>query len=187
MIVCPQCLSERLERTARETYLEIILSCAGLYPYRCERCGARLLRMNYTQLFSVIGSGLIGLVFLGIGTSYWKSLLRQANHRPANILTLQLYGSYDGPADRQTIRVPMEDTLTNESVVAMSEAGMSAKLMRVLVLTYPHSFRVDASSLIRLKRSRVDEDVIQAVIEATQSPGVPTAIRPQPARAMLSP
>ena len=59
MIVCPQCLSERLERTGRETYLEIILSCAGLYPYRCERCGARLLRMNYTQLFSVIGSGLI--------------------------------------------------------------------------------------------------------------------------------
>jgi hypothetical protein len=68
----------------------------------------------------------------------------------------------------------------------MSDAGMTAKLIRVLVLSYPHSFRVDAASLIRLKRARVDEDVIQAVIEATQT--LPTdAIRPQPARATMVP
>jgi hypothetical protein len=187
MSVCPQCLSGRLERTARQTYLEIVASCVGFYPHLCERCGRRLFCWNFTQLFSVFGAGLIGFVFLGIGTAYWKSLLRQANTRPANILTLQLYGgSEDGVPDRPVIRVPMGDTLTNESVVAMSEAGMSAKLIRNLVLSYPHSFHVDAGSLIRLKRARVDEEVIQAVIDATQTPAI-SPPRPQPARATLSP
>jgi hypothetical protein len=186
MTLCPHCLSGRTERTTRVTYLEILVSCAGLYPHLCQRCGRRLLRWNFTQLFSVLGSGLLGLLFLGIGTAHWQALLRQANHRPANVLTLQLYGPDDGSPDRPVIRVPVEDTLTNESVVAMSEAGMSPKLIRILVLSYPHSFRVDAASLIRLKRARVDEDVIQAVIEATQAPPV-SAIRPQPARATLAP
>ncbi len=185
MSVCPQCLSGRLERAARQTYLEIVLSCAGLYPHSCTRCGRRLLCWNFTQCLSVIGAGLIGFVFLGVGSVYWKSLLRQANHRPANILTFQLSGPYDGSPDRSVIRVPMEDTLTNESIIAMSE-GMSAKLMRVLVLTYPHTFRVDAISLIRLKKARVDEEVIQAVIEATQTPAASPS-RPQPARATLFP
>ena len=186
MTICPHCLSGRLERTARETYLEIVVSCVGLYPHLCGRCGRRLLCWNFTQLGSVVGAGLIGFVFLGIGTAYWKALLRQANHRPSNVLTLQLYGSYDGQPDRPAIRVPVDDTLTNESVIAMSDAGMSAKLIRVLVMSYPHSFRVDAASLIRLKRARVDEDVIQAVIEATQTLPTP-AIRPQPARATMVP
>lgn len=187
MTLCPHCLSGRLERTARETYLEIVVSCAGLYPHICQRCGRRLLRWNFTQLFSVFGSGLIGLVFFGIGTAHWQALLRQANHRPANVLTLQLYGSYDGAPDHPVIRVPVEDTLTNESVIAMSDAGMSAKLIRILVLSYPHSFRIDAGSIIRLKRARVNEDVIQAVIEATQTPSPLSTIRPQAARATLSP
>jgi hypothetical protein len=186
MSLCSQCLSGRLEQMPRETYVEIVLSCIGLYPHRCERCGRRLLCWNFTQLFSVVGAFAIGFVLLGMNKVYWQSLLRQANHRPATVLTLQLYGSYDGQPDRPAIRVPVDDTLTNESVIAMSDAGMSAKLIRVLVLSYPHSFRVDAVSLIRLKRARVDEDVIQAVIEATQTLPTP-AIRPQPARATMVP
>jgi hypothetical protein len=41
---CPRCESEETRRSARRG-IERVLSWVGLWPFRCERCDARFLRV----------------------------------------------------------------------------------------------------------------------------------------------
>jgi len=44
MMRCPRCTSEDTRRSPRRG-IERMLSLVGLYPFRCERCGARFRRV----------------------------------------------------------------------------------------------------------------------------------------------
>jgi hypothetical protein len=45
---CPRCSSDETRRSARRG-IERVLSLVGVYPFRCERCAARFLRLAVSE------------------------------------------------------------------------------------------------------------------------------------------
>ncbi|HEX5024470.1 MAG TPA: hypothetical protein VFV68_04325 [Agriterribacter sp.] len=72
------------------------------------------------------------------------------------------------------------ETLTNKTIVDLTAAGMSKKTIITKIGTSNCKFATDTKSLINLKKSNVDEDVINAMVEkmAGADPSPATAGEP---------
>ena len=59
--------------------------------------------------------------------------------------------------------------LTNDDVVAMVEAGLSARLVTQIVSSQPSGFDLGASAIVDLGERGVPEQVIEAMVTTTKS------------------
>lgn len=57
------------------------------------------------------------------------------------------------------------EVLNNKSIIELTEAGMSKKIILSKIESSSCKFTTDTKSLIALKKSKVDEDVIDAMVE----------------------
>jgi hypothetical protein len=68
-----------------------------------------------------------------------------------------------------------DEVLTNETVAAMAKAGLGTSVIVAKIRSSPSDFDVSVDALIRLKQDGVDDEVINAMIEAGEPPSNPTA------------
>lgn len=69
-----------------------------------------------------------------------------------------------------------DEVLTNDAVAAMAKAGLGASVIVAKIRSSPSDFDVSVDALIRLKQDGVDDEVINAMIEADEpapDPGAP--------------
>src|SRR5438477_5846084 len=57
------------------------------------------------------------------------------------------------------------EVLTNKSVISLTSAGMSKKLILSKIQSSKCNFTTDTESLINLKKTGVDEEVIEAMVD----------------------
>lgn len=69
----------------------------------------------------------------------------------------------------QNTKTTTEEVLTNESVITMTQAGLSAAIIISKIRSSKTNFNTSTDNLIRLKRERVADDVINAMVEASSS------------------
>lgn len=62
-----------------------------------------------------------------------------------------------------------EEVLTNESIITLTEAGLSTPLIVSKIRSSKTNFNVTTSELKRLKQARITDDVLAAMIEASSS------------------
>ena len=67
------------------------------------------------------------------------------------------------------------ETLTNDTIVALSKAGLGPSLIVAKIRSSPGSYQLDANSLVALKTAGVAEPVIGAMLEASTSGRVDAA------------
>lgn len=66
------------------------------------------------------------------------------------------------------------DVVTNESIVAMTKAGLSPEIIVEKIRVSTTQFDVSTDALIRLKEEQVDDEVIKAMLDADQTVAVAT-------------
>jgi hypothetical protein len=62
-----------------------------------------------------------------------------------------------------------EEVLTNESVITMTKAGLSNVIIVSKIRSSKTNFNVNTSELMRLKRERISDDVLSAMLDASNS------------------
>lgn len=67
------------------------------------------------------------------------------------------------------------EVLTNEKVVTMTRAGLSSSIIISKIRSSKTNFNVSTDELIRLKQSRVPDDIINAMVEASSSASYSTS------------
>jgi hypothetical protein len=82
---------------------------------------------------------------------------------PALFLCLALLGA---AARAQSANGAKEEVLTNESVVTMTRAGLSPNIIIGKINTAPTNFDLSTAELLRLKRERVADAVVEAMLGA---------------------
>jgi hypothetical protein len=92
--------------------------------------------------------------------------------RKAGVVALMLalvVSSFSMAASAQEHKVSGEEVLTNEKIVTMTRAGLSATLIVNKIRSSKTNFNVSTDELIRLKQAKVSDDIINAMVEASSS------------------
>jgi hypothetical protein len=77
-----------------------------------------------------------------------------------------------------------QETLTNESIVAMLKGGLSEAVVLARIRSSPANFDTSTNSLLALKKAGVSDKVIEAMVSAPKSaPAAAAAPAPAPAQA----
>src|SRR4029453_570910 len=77
-----------------------------------------------------------------------------------------------------------QETLTNESIVAMLKGGLSEAVVLARIRSGPANFDTSTNSLLALKKAGVSDKVIEAMVSAPKSaPAAAAAPAPAPAAA----
>jgi hypothetical protein len=80
-----------------------------------------------------------------------------------------------------------QETLTNESIVAMLKGGLSEAVVLARIRSSPANFDTNTNSLLALKKAGVSDKVIEAMVSAPKSaPAAAAAPAPAPAPAPSS-
>ena len=151
---CDQCGGE-VHRSRRRSFISYALSCFSVYPYRCNQCKAKLLRIRWEQtavLATILLAG-VGAVVATNAKVTAQTWARDHSGRQQELL-----------AARDTSDLSV---LNNHEVVALAQAELSPDVITRLVRTTPHTFKVDAQSLIELKKAGTPDEVIAAMVEVT--------------------
>jgi hypothetical protein len=81
-----------------------------------------------------------------------------------------------------------QETLTNESIVAMLKGGLSEAVVLARIRSGPANFDTSTNSLLALKKAGVSDKVIEAMVSAPKSaPAAAAAPAPAPAPAAAPP
>lgn len=115
------------------------------------------------------------MVIAAMGVINVRLRRRQADFIPHIGPTLSS-GRASGPAPLSTPQAAGDSVLTNDDIAAMGQVQMPSIVVNKLIRTQGHHFRIDAKSLVALKKAGVTEDVILIMIEvtpATTSPDAP--------------
>ena len=151
---CDQCGGE-VHRSRRRSFISYALSCFSVYPYRCNQCKARLLRIRWEQtavLATLLLAG-IGAVVATNAKVTAQTWAREHSGKQQELLAARDTSDFS--------------VLGNQEVVALAQAELSPEVITRLVRTTPHTFTVDAQSLIALKKAGTPDDVIAAMVEVT--------------------
>ena len=71
------------------------------------------------------------------------------------------------------------EILRNEDVLRMGQARLPSAVVKQLIQSRPHDFRIDSASLVALKTGGVPDDVILTVVEAALGEPAPVQVRPR--------
>jgi hypothetical protein len=104
-----------------------------------------------------------------VSKPYLKSL--------ALLACLALLGASTGTS-AQTPKPAREEVLTNDSVIQMTRAGLNPSLIVSKVRASHTAFDLSTAELVRLKRERVADEVIQAMMGSAGGSASPTPAAP---------
>jgi len=170
--VCRLCGGGRLNRIARKSLSDYLLSDAGFFPYVCDLCNRRSYRADQGRVASLF---ICMILILALGG-----------------YTLRLRRSYH-PASRPEPRTPAventADILSNEDIEKMGRVHIPSTVMERLIYSRPNSFRIDSDSLVALKKEGVPDEVILAIVTVTleRADTRPAARKEPPRTAALMP
>jgi hypothetical protein len=68
------------------------------------------------------------------------------------------------------VQASSDEVLTNETIAAMTKAGLGPDVIVAKIRSAPSTFDVSVDALIRLKQDGVSDEVINAMIEAGEAP-----------------
>lgn len=165
---CPNCPTGRLKRIARTSFEDFLFSLAGFLPYRCDVCKRRALRADW-------GRVAFPCVIAVLGATNVRLLKRQAVFNRETAGPTFSSGRTSGHAPPFTPQAASDNLLTNEDIAIMGQVQMSGIVVNKLIRSQGHRFRIDAKSLVALKKAGVTEDVILTMIEVTQAASPPDA------------
>ncbi|MCX6596841.1 MAG: hypothetical protein NTV70_10790 [Acidobacteria bacterium] len=180
-------------RIPRESLTTFLLSIVGFYPYRCRRCATLTHRWQRDR-----GASLAAFVLLfaassfSIGVLLWKKGPKSRAAAPAPVAAPAgvaeprfAVGRKGATADPQTLTVEMERPLRNDDIVRLSRAGVAGNVILKAMAKMPHSFEVDAESLIKLTQSGVPPTIISSMIDSMAQHGSISAAGHLEARRLL--
>jgi hypothetical protein len=70
-----------------------------------------------------------------------------------------------------------DEVLTNETIASMAKAGLGTAVILAKIQSTPSDFDVSVDALIRLKQEGVDDEIINAMIEADAPPNAAAPLR----------
>jgi hypothetical protein len=132
-------------------------------------CRCRTVRVDFTRLVSL---SLCVAAMLGLSL-YARALRNRPNGIPRAV---------DRPL--AAILAGTGEVLTNDDFCRMGRAQIPTSVMERLIYGQPHNFRIDADSLIALKKDGVSDDVILAMVTTTLEHGS-TPVAPNAPEAIL--
>lgn len=175
---CHRCESS-LMRIPRESLTTFLLSIVGFYPYRCRRCATLTHRWQRERGASLAAFALLfAASSFSIGVLLWKkgpkprAAVTAPVAAPAGAAQPRFaVGRKGSTSDAHTLTIEMERPLRNEDIVRLSRAGVSGNVILKAMAKMPHSFEVDAESLIKLTQSGVPASIISSMIDSMAQHG----------------
>ena len=82
--------------------------------------------------------------------------------------------------------VGAQETLTNDSVIAMKKAGLSDAVILAKIRSSQSKFDVNTESLVNLKKAGLSDQIIEAMVGHAGPAGAPPGTATAPARAAAS-
>jgi hypothetical protein len=157
---CKNCEGE-LRRRSRDTMTAFWMSCLCVYPYRCRRCKRNSSHLNLEQASLFYTVVILGFSLFATGAFWYRAHHKATARVPAAVAEAQV-----------TMQVPaatvnLDGVLSNQDVVDLTKAKLGPDVLIQMIRTSPHNFQVDPRSVIQLKQSGTDDQVISAMIEAT--------------------
>jgi hypothetical protein len=175
---CHRCESS-LMRIPRESLTTFLLSIVGFYPYRCRRCATLTHRWQRERGASLAAFALLfAASSFSIGVLLWKKSPKPRAATPAPVSAPArgaeprfAVGRKGSTADPRVLTIDMERPLRNDEIVRLSRAGVSGNVILKAMSKMPHSFEVDAESLIRLTQAGVPPAIISSMIDSMAQQG----------------
>ena len=76
---------------------------------------------------------------------------------------------------------PARESLTNDSIIKMVQAGLSEAVILSMVTTQPGKYSLGADEIIALKKAGVSDNIIKAIVNKSASGSGPAPVSPDPA------
>jgi hypothetical protein len=160
---CHRCATGRLARVHRETFADFVVSLFGFYPYACDYCNQRSLRVKYAQFTGAAAICVLVCCLMGAGGFYLHSayVARAKERAAAAVFTSQQFNAAESNLFQPVSNPPAQaDILTNQDVIKMVKTGMSSTLINNLIGRMENKFVIDSRALVELKSAHVPENVI---------------------------
>ena len=149
--VCGVCANGCLSRVSRVSFTDYLLSEVGLFPYVCNACRCRTLRADFGRV-----AFLSVCIVVMLGMAGYTLRVRHRYHPLAPAVQ-------SAPSTLEN----SDDILSNEDIAGMGRVNIPSAVIERLIAGRPHHFRIDADSLIALKKDGVPDDVILAMVTVT--------------------
>jgi hypothetical protein len=143
-------------RLHRKTFSDYFLSWFGLFPFICDHCDRRALRLRPSRAVTGAALSLAAVCCLMLAVASVCGVIRRAQHA-SHLRDVAREAGPVGPA--------APGVLTNRDVVQLVRGRLSDSALVALMKRMNHNFAVDSKSLADLKRAGVSEGVILSMVE----------------------